>query len=82
MSSYLFQEQAQQASSTPSMHTMIDPYLYQTLQSVIQREVAIQTTQGNIRGNVVDVLPDHVVLETGGSTFFVRIQQIVWVMPF
>ncbi|MDC0759722.1 YuzF family protein [Brevibacillus porteri] len=82
MSSYPFQTQAQPASSTPAMNSFIDPYLYQTLQSVIRREVAIQTTQGNVRGNVVDVLPDHVVLQTGGSTFFVRIQQIVWVMPF
>lgn len=74
MSSYPFQIQAQPAWSTPCMNSFFTPYLYQTLQSVIRREVAIQTTQGNVRGNVVDVLTDHVVLQTGGSTFFVRIQ--------
>lgn len=68
-------------SNTPSMFTFVDPYVYQTLQSVVQREVVIQTTQGNLRGVVANVLPDHVVLQAGNASFFVRIQQIVWVMP-
>ncbi|MGN7471179.1 YuzF family protein [Brevibacillus sp. SAFN-007a] len=79
MSAYPYQPQS--GSNTPSMSTLIDPFLYQTLLGVVQRDVVIQTTQGNLRGNVVNVLPDHVALRVGGSMFFVRIQQIVWVMP-
>lgn len=71
----------QTASNTPQMVTIVDPYVYQTLQSVISREVVIQTVQGNIRGVVTNVLPDHVVLEAGHASFFIRIQQIVWIMP-
>lgn len=72
---------AQSSSNTTTMMTLVDPYIFQTLQSVVQREVVIQTTQGNLRGIVVHVLPDHVVLQSGQASFFVRIQQIVWVMP-
>ncbi|KZE55593.1 hypothetical protein AV540_05970 [Brevibacillus parabrevis] len=81
MSTYPYQPQSQPGLNTPSMTSLIDPFVYQTLLGVVQRDVVIQTTQGNLRGNVVNVLPDHVVLRVGGSTFFVRIQQIVWVMP-
>ncbi|MGZ0049340.1 YuzF family protein [Brevibacillus gelatini] len=80
MSAYPYQ-QPQPGANTPSMSTVIDPFLYQTLLSVVQRDVVIQTTQGNLRGNVVHVMPDHVALRVGGSMFFVRTQQIVWVMP-
>lgn len=58
-----------------------DPFVVQTLQSVEGSGVVIQTTRGNVRGTVAEVRPDHVVIETDGTQFFVRIQQIVWIMP-
>ncbi|ADC51852.1 MULTISPECIES: YuzF family protein [Alkalihalophilus] len=65
----------------PQMISSVDPYVVQTLQSVTGSEVVIETTRGNVRGTVANVLPDHVVIESSNSTFFVRIQQIVWIMP-
>ncbi|MCM3005294.1 YuzF family protein [Priestia koreensis] len=66
---------------TPYMVSVIDAYVYQTLQSVIGKEVVIETTRGSVRGKVKDVKPDHVVVEAKATPFFIRIQQIVWVMP-
>jgi FKBP-type peptidyl-prolyl cis-trans isomerase 2 len=65
----------------PQMISSVDPYVVQTLQSVMGADVVIETTRGNVRGTVSDVKPDHVVIDSSSSTFFVRIQQIVWIMP-
>ncbi|MBM7648279.1 ferredoxin-fold anticodon binding domain-containing protein [Bacillus ectoiniformans] len=68
-------------SSQPSFFSLIDPYVYQTLQTIIGKEVTVQTMQGSLRGSLKTVMPDHVVIEVSGTPFFVRIQQIVWVFP-
>lgn len=67
---------------TPQMVSLVDPYVYQTLQSVMGRNVVIETPRGSVRGQLADVKPDHVVIQMHGSSFFVRIQQIIWVMPY
>ncbi|PER90914.1 DUF2642 domain-containing protein, partial [Bacillus cereus] len=36
-----------------------NPYVYQTLQSVIGKYVVIETVRGNVRGQLKDVKPDH-----------------------
>ncbi|MDQ0337449.1 hypothetical protein J2S00_000219 [Caldalkalibacillus uzonensis] len=58
-----------------------DPYVYQVLQSLVGHRVVVQTTQGSVRGIVTDVKPDHVTLNVHHTLFFIRTQQIVWVMP-
>ncbi|MDQ0246730.1 ferredoxin-fold anticodon binding domain-containing protein [Bacillus fengqiuensis] len=65
----------------PKMVSVVDPYVYETLQTVIGKRVVIETVRGNVTGNLNDVKPDHVVIKEKDSTFFVRIQQIVWIMP-
>ncbi len=67
--------------AVPQMYSLVDPYVYQALHSMIGCELVIETTRGNIRGKVADVKPDHVVLLTGNTSFFVRIQEIIWFMP-
>ncbi|PEI94124.1 YuzF family protein [Bacillus toyonensis] len=57
-----------------------NPYVYQTLQSVIGKYVVIETVRGNIRGKLKDVKPDHLLIEDT-VPYIVRIQQIVWIMP-
>ncbi|UTR15725.1 YuzF family protein [Salipaludibacillus sp. LMS25] len=61
--------------------SLYDPFVYQTLQSVQGSMVVVQTCQGNIRGRVAEVKPDHVVIDSDGVTYFIRTQQIIWVMP-
>ncbi|MDE5416262.1 YuzF family protein [Alkalihalobacillus sp. MEB203] len=63
------------------MITLYDPYVVQVLQSVKGKELVVETSRGSIRGNLTDVKPDHIVLSTNDSSFFVRIQEIIWVMP-
>ncbi|WP_100372958.1 YuzF family protein [Bacillus sp. FJAT-45037] len=65
----------------PQMTSPVDPYVVQTLQSITGNSVVIETTRGNVQGTITDVKPDHVVIESNDSSFFVRIQQIVWIMP-
>lgn len=62
---------------------LMDPYVVQTLQTVVGKKVVVNTGDGTIRGYLNKVQPDHIVLKEpeGQSTFFVRIQKIVWVMP-
>ena len=61
--------------------TFIDPFVVNRLQSVIGKVLIVQTTNDTIRGKLTEVQPDHVALVAGDSTFFVRIQQIVSIMP-
>ena len=63
--------------------TLVEPYVIETLSSIIGRSVVIETVRGNLQGILSDVKPDHVVVRSydGDTMFFVRIQQIVHVMP-
>ena len=64
--------------------TMVDPYVVNALQSIIGKNVVIETVRGNLQGKLMDVKPDHIVVGSlnGDKTlFFVRIQQIVHIMP-
>ncbi|GKV55804.1 hypothetical protein NCCP2222_17510 [Sporosarcina sp. NCCP-2222] len=58
-----------------------DPFVYETLQSIVGKFIVIETTQGSIEGTIKAVKPDHVVLTGRSKDFYVRIAQIVWLMP-
>ncbi|MCA1032561.1 YuzF family protein [Bacillus timonensis] len=66
---------------SPTFFSYIDPYVFQTLQSIVGSNVAVQTTHGTVSGKLKTVMPDHIVVESGGSPFFIRTQQVVWVIP-
>lgn len=76
-----YQNVNQAEHNRPQMISAVDPFVVQTLQSVLGNHVVIETTRGSVRGTVCDVKPDHVVIEAHHTTFFVRIQEIVWIMP-
>lgn len=63
--------------------TVIDPFVNEALETVIGRSVVIETVRGNLQGLLVDVKPDHIAVRPhgNGTTFFVRTQQIVYIMP-
>lgn len=59
-----------------------DPYVYQTLTSIIGTEIVVQLTNNSVvKGELSKVLPDHIVVETNKTPFFIRTQQIIWVSP-
>ncbi|MEK7017721.1 MULTISPECIES: YuzF family protein [Bacillus] len=66
--------------SEQNMVSVPNPYVYQTLQSVIGKHVVIETVRGNVRGKLKNVKPDHLLIEDK-VPHIVRIQQIVWIMP-
>lgn len=79
---YGYDMQRTQANNLDTQYrTMVDPFVVQRLQTVIGKELIVQTTKDTIRGILKDVKPDHVVLMAGDSPFFIRIQQIVSIMP-
>ena len=57
-----------------------DPYVYQTLTSVVGEKIIVQVTNNSVvKGVLTKVLPDHIVVEKNETPFFVRTQQIIWV---
>ncbi|TYP74877.1 YuzF family protein [Paenibacillus methanolicus] len=59
----------------------VDPFVVETLQGCMGQYVVIETTRGRIEGVVQGCKPDHVALRARNNTFFVRIAEIVWIMP-
>ncbi|HDR8331691.1 TPA: DUF2642 domain-containing protein, partial [Bacillus cereus] len=43
-----------------------DPYVYQTLTTIVGKIVTVQTIRGSVRGSLKNVLPDHIVVESNG----------------
>ncbi|WP_088105295.1 YuzF family protein [Halalkalibacter urbisdiaboli] len=62
-------------------HEYVEPYLVQTMKTMIGTKMVIETSRGSVRGTLTDVKPDHVVLQASKTSFFIRLQEIVWVMP-
>ncbi|MET0786710.1 MAG: YuzF family protein [Paenisporosarcina sp.] len=59
-----------------------DPYVYQTLMSIIGQKIVVQLTNNSlVIGVLSNVLPDHIVVEKNKTPFFIRSQQIIWVSP-
>ena len=77
-------------AKTPSLMTSLgevelegyyDLFVYETLLSVIGATLKVQMSRGSIEGKLIGAKPDHVILESNGNTFFIRIKEIVWIMP-
>lgn len=58
-----------------------DPYVFESLKGLLNRSIAVQTVRGSVRGELKTVMPDHIVIHMGGSPFFVRTEQIIWIQP-
>ncbi|EOD00848.1 DUF2642 domain-containing protein [Caldisalinibacter kiritimatiensis] len=66
----------------PYQVSCVDPYVVQTLMSIVGSNAVIKTSDCSIYGRINDVKPDHVVVQAhGDETFFIRIQEIVYIMP-
>jgi hypothetical protein len=60
---------------------MADPDADKKLETMIGRAAAVNTGQKIIRGRLMTVAPEHVVLREidGRAMFIIRMQKIVWV---
>lgn len=61
--------------------TITDPYVYAKASELVGVMAEVQTTHGAVRGTLKEVQPDHIVVEMGGTPFYIRTQQIVWFFP-
>lgn len=66
---------------TPTQVVVIEPYLYGAVMSFVGKRIVIDTPRGPVNGVVADVKPDHIVVQEYDSTFYVRMNEIVWLMP-
>jgi Protein of unknown function (DUF2642) len=78
---YPYRNNPQAASNGPMQVVVVEPYVYASLKSLIGKRVVIDTSRGSVNGTLVDAKPDHAVVREHDSTFFVRICEIVWIMP-
>lgn len=83
MNYHLYQRPVMQNIQPIQYTTLIEPYVIEALRMIIGRSVVIETVRGNLQGIIADVKPDHVVVRSydKDTVFYVRLQQIVHVMP-
>ncbi|ERJ12678.1 DUF2642 domain-containing protein [Haloplasma contractile] len=69
----------------PNIQTVsvVEPYVYQALQSLMRQRLIVDTVRGSIEGFLVDVKPDHIVVQDrkNDQPQFIRTAQIVFIMP-
>nr|WP_209860420.1 DUF2642 domain-containing protein [Paenibacillus shirakamiensis] len=58
-----------------------DLFVVEALKTTKGKCVLFETTRGRLEGVVCEVKPDHVVLQNRGKNFYLRIAEIVWIMP-
>lgn len=58
-----------------------DPYVYDSFKKLQNQSIAVQTVRGSVRGVLRTVMPDHIVVHMGGSPFYIRTEQIIWIQP-
>jgi hypothetical protein len=78
---YAYRVNPQITQNGPMQVIVIEPFVYESLRSLIGKRVVLDTTRGSVSGMVVDAKLDHVVIQEHDSTFFVRLREIVWIMP-
>ena len=70
-----------QSPQSVQLTSTYDPYVYQTLSSIVGKKIVVQTVRNALQGTLASVMPDHIVVEINQTPFFVRTQEIIWVSP-
>lgn len=65
----------------PEQVLVVEPFVFQAASSLIGKRAVIETTRGRISGQIIDAKPDHVAGQERESTFYVRLCEVVWIMP-
>ncbi|MEK4485500.1 YuzF family protein [Psychrobacillus sp. FSL H8-0484] len=71
----------EQPQSNVEFVSNFEGHVYQAANSLLGKNIAIQTTKSTLQGKLSLVAPDHLVLEVSGVPFYIRTQQIVWITP-
>lgn len=67
----------------PIQVSYIDAHVVSVLKSILGQRIVVETVRGSLSGKLMDVQPDHIVLgeKYESSSFFIRIAEIVYIMP-
>lgn len=65
----------------PEQVVVVEPFVYSATCTLVGKPVVLETSRGRLTGLVMDVKPDHLVIQERDSTFFVRLCEVVWIMP-
>ncbi|CQR47164.1 hypothetical protein BN1058_01455 [Paraliobacillus sp. PM-2] len=60
---------------------VVEPFVFAAASSLVGKYAVIETTRGSVSGMVRDAKPDHIVIQERDSTFFVRLCEVIWIMP-
>lgn len=73
----------EQATTTSHIQltSHVNPYMYHTLSTLLGKSIVVQTTNNPIQGLLKHVMPDHIVIETMNTPFYIRNQEIIWISP-
>ncbi|ABO68340.1 MULTISPECIES: YuzF family protein [Geobacillus] len=66
-----------QPYASPQLVSLIDPYVYHALQSLLGQQVVVETTRNSLLGTLRDVKPDHLVLTAHQKVYYIRLAQVV-----
>lgn len=55
---------------SPQLVSLVDPYVYQTIKKLIGSKFIIQTVRDTVRGRLIDVKPDHIIIEAARNSVF------------
>ncbi len=81
MYNYMNQPMYMQPTMQPKQVVVVEPFVYATVITLKGKRAVIETSRGNLSGTVIDVKPDHLVLQERDSTFFLRLCEVIWIMP-
>lgn len=83
MNNMYYQAQPIQSMSMlqPEQVVVVEPFVFSAACSLVGKPVVLETKRGRVTGIVMDAKPDHLVLQERDSTFFVRLCEVVWIMP-
>lgn len=70
-----------QSQTQPLQVTVVEPYLYAAVRSLIGSRAVIDTPRGTVNGFIADAKPDHIVVKEYNSIFFIRLCEVIWIMP-
>lgn len=63
------------------MWNLSDPYIYEAFTRFQNQPIAVQTARGSVQGVLMSVTPDYIVVQMGGTPFYIRTEQIIWFHP-
>ncbi|MEW9109601.1 DUF2642 domain-containing protein [Cytobacillus gottheilii] len=77
----MFYPRQMETTMQPKQVIVVEPYVYAAVSSLVGKRAVVETSRGSVSGTVLDAKLDHIAIQEAESTFFIRLCEIVWIMP-